>query len=474
MKKKLMIPCLLLVPIGLGCENEGKSVPTATDSTGAAAATPTNRVDIPPTVRENLGITFAKVEVREVIRTIRVPGSFELSPEARREYRTMVSGRIELQVPQYATVQTDAPLFSLDSPEWRELQQRLNETELMLQRAQASAGAIEPLLEAHAYHHAELDKVISIWTERVNQLEANRSTGVVTDEEFAQARATLANTRTEHAEVLEDEPKLRLRQVQVEADVNAHQERFKLLMANASSLLAIPSEELAERASDSPNKRSRWREIRRIVVRAESPGMVESLKVTNGAWANEGSIVLSTVQPDRLRFRGMGLQADLPKLLNATTAHIAPPRTPGLEIGDSVPAELQIGLDAHPDNRTITLIAKPAETRSWMRAGVSAFLEVVTEGSDGKALAIPRSAIVKDGMTHVFFRRDPKNPNQAIRIEADMGVDDGRWVVINSGLMRTDEVVLDGAYELKLATAQGGTSQIGGHFHADGSFHDEH
>jgi hypothetical protein len=139
-----------------------------------------------------------------------------------------------------------------------------------------------------------------------------------------------------------------------------------------------------------------------------------------------------------------------------------------------VPADLQVGLDAHPDNRTITLIARPAELRPWMRPGVSAFLEVVSESSGGKALAIPRSAIVKDGITHVFFRRDPNNPNQAIRVEADMGVDDGRWVVIHSGLMRGDEVVLDGAYELKLATAQSGTIQKGGHFHADGTFHEDH
>ena len=35
-----------------------------------------------------------------------------------------------------------------------------------------------------------------------------------------------------------------------------------------------------------------------------------------------------------------------------------------------------------------------------------------------------------------------------------MGVDDGRWVEIKSGLMRGDEIVINGAYELKLATTQ--------------------
>ena len=106
---------------------------------------------------------------------------------------------------------------------------------------------------------------------------------------------------------------------------------------------------------------------------------------------------------------------------------------------------------------------------------MSAFLEVTVEATDGPALAIPRSAIVKDGIVHVFFRRDPADPNKAIRVEADMGVSDGRWVALNSGVMLSDEVVLNGAYELKLATQQSGVSQKGGHFHADGTFHaDDH
>jgi len=436
--------------------------------------TPTNRVEIPPTVRSNLGITFVPVEVREVARTIRVPGSFELSPEARREYRTMASGRIELHAAQYEEVQPEQALYTLDSPDWRELQQRLNETELELEQARATADAMGPLLEAHQKHHAELEQAVAIWTERVNQLEASRATGVVTDEDFAQARGTLATTRAELAEVLEKEAELKLREAQNKSGLNAHQERLELLLANASSLLSLPVDKLTETDPDSTEQHPRWRGIRKVEVRAEAAGVVEALALTNGAWADERTLVLTTVQPDHLRFRAMGLQADLPKLANGATAWIAPPRTPGLNIGDVVPADLQLGLDAHPDNRTITLIARPLELRPWMRPGVSAFLEVVAESSGAKALAIPRSAIVKDGITHVFFRRDPLDPNQAIRVEADMGVDDGRWVVIHSGLVRGDEVVLDGAYELKLATAQSGASQKGGHFHADGSFHGEH
>ena len=73
----------------------------------------------------------------------------------------------------------------------------------------------------------------------------------------------------------------------------------------------------------------------------------------------------------------------------------------------------------------------------------------------------------------MFFKRDPSNGNKAIRVEADLGVDDGRWIEVKSEVGPNDEVVLNGAYELKLATAMSGTSQKGGHFHADGTFHAE-
>jgi hypothetical protein len=72
-------------------------------------------------------------------------------------------------------------------------------------------------------------------------------------------------------------------------------------------------------------------------------------------------------------------------------------------------------------------------------------------------------------MPHVF-RRDPKNPDRAIRLEADLGVSDGRWVAILSGVKEGDEVVTSGHYQLMLATSA--TAVKGGHFHADGTFHE--
>jgi len=263
----LLFTCAAIALSGCRQDSETSNSPAA----AAAPSTPTNRVDIPPTVRSNLGITFATVEVREVARTIRVPGSFELSPEARRECRTMAGGRVELHVAQYAAVEPGQLLFTLDSPDWRELQQKLNETQLKLEQAQASAAAMGPLLEAHERHHNELERAVEIWQSRVDQLEASRASGVVTDEDFAQARGTLATSRAELAEVLELEAELRLRQSQIASELVANRERFELLLTNAGSLLSVPVETLVETDPDSAQRHPRWREIRRMEILAGPP-----------------------------------------------------------------------------------------------------------------------------------------------------------------------------------------------------------
>ena len=88
-----------------------------------------SRIAVPPTVRSNLGITFVTVERRRVERTRRIPGQFEYLPSARREYRAMLPGRIELLVKQFERVEAGQPLFRVASPAWHELHRELFEAE---------------------------------------------------------------------------------------------------------------------------------------------------------------------------------------------------------------------------------------------------------------------------------------------------------------------------------------------------------
>jgi hypothetical protein len=399
-----------------------------------AAEAPTNRIDIPPTVRRNLGITFAKVERRQVADTLRVPGAFELKPLAKHEYRISLPGHVRFETDQFAEVQVGTLLFRFQSPQWLELQSRIDRAVAAYNQAQLKNDALTTRLEALTradFKRADLESEATGLQGELSGLKA----------ELDAALATAVNL------------------------LNAH---------GGPKGKALTADDLLAPVEINDHQFPRYRSIDWIEARAIEPGIVESLAITDGGFAEETTLVLTTIDPTQVRFRALALQSDLTKLSQAPTATIVPHQSGGGDINDVVPAALTLGLDADPAQRTIPLYANPLEERPWARPGVSAFLEVVTATTGGPVLAIPRSAVVKDGIVHVFFKRDPLDLNKAIRIEADLGIDDGRWIEIKSDLGPNDEVVLEGAFELKLATSQSGTNQKGGHFHADGTYHEEH
>lgn len=442
---------LLIAAMALpGCSRDAAQPAPTTEQTAAA---PTNRIDIPATVRNNLGITFVRVERRRVESTIRVPGAFELQPLARHEHRLTLPGRVKLEVDQYQRVEPGDLLYRFLSPAWPELQHEIIVGEQDIEAAHAAIAVAQARIE-------EAERRLAIMRGRIASLSS--------------AELRSADLEAQAAEIEASLPRLRAELKQAETSLANGERTREHALHRASAASGIAESTLAAPVLHDGRTLPAYRTIDWIEVRATEPGVVETLALTDGTFADAPSLVLTTIDPSRVRFRAMALQSDLARLRDVSVANIVPPTTPGIAIGDAVPASVAIGLEAHPEQRTVTLLATPREGRAWIRPGVSAFLEVVVDTTGAVALAIPRSAIVKDGIVHVFFRRDPADPNKAIRVEADMGVSDGRWVAINSGLALNDEVVLDGAYELKLASQQSGPSQRGGHIHADGTFHGDH
>jgi multidrug resistance efflux pump len=382
-----------------------------------------------------------------------VPGAFELQPLARHEYRMTLPGWVELLVDQYQPVEPGDVLYRFRSPEWPELQREIIAGEQAIEAARA-----------------EIDVAVARVAEAEQRLTAMRQRlAALAEAEFKQAEL-----EADAAELEASIPRLHAERRLAETKLDNAERTREHALHRAAAVTGIAESRLAAAVEHEGGPLPAYRVVDWIEVHATQAGIVEMLAVTNGAFAEAPSLVVSTVDPGRLRFRAMALQADLVRLSGSLEARIVPPTTPGIPISDAVDATVAIGLEAHPEQRTVTLLATPESTRDWIRPGVSAFLEVIVESTGGPALAIPRTAVVKDGIVHVFFRRDPEDPNKAIRVEADMGVSDGRWVAINSGIALNDQVVLDGAYELKLASQQSGVSQKGGHFHADGTFHAEH
>jgi hypothetical protein len=434
-----------------------------------AATSATNRVDVSPTVRQNLGITFAKVEQRSVAQSIRLPGQFELLPDAKREYHAMVDGRVDLLVSQYQAVQIGTPLYRLHSPQWRDLQREMSDAQGSMRLAEAGVNTIGPLKAAHAQHVISLRETIDLWKQRVEQLEGVRNAGGGRAEEFAQARAALIAAQGELAEVLETDAELDARDAQVHAELESATARFELLLATASTLLGIERDRLVEPTQSSPVALPFWRSIDVVEVIALTPGIVDQLMTSNGAWVEQSAPVLTTIEPERVRFRARGLQSDLARLRNGLPAEIVSAQSIGAEQATRLTGTLVLAPTADAARRTVDLIVTPSSESRWARAGVSAYLEVALDGGS-EELAIPLACVTRDGLASVIFRRDPRDPDKVIRLEADLGVDDGRWIVVRSGVKEGDEIVLDGVYQLMVATS--GTIAKGGHFHADGTFHE--
>lgn len=491
----LMTACVLACAL-LGCGTRDASPPPDKEHSGASG-TPSKRVDISAAVRQNLGITFAQVESRSVARTLRVPGRFELLPTAMREYRAAASGTVEVLVQQYQRVVAGTPLYRLDSARWREMQKELADAEASVKLAQAGVESIAPLLAAHENHHSEIQVAVDLWAARVTALEQLHTAGGARGDEVAQAKAALASSRSELAETLEKEADLLARKSETAAQLDAARSRLEFLFEAAATLAGVSTSELrAPTAQDTATPR--WRTLGWIEVRAIAPGVVESVHAVSGSVIEQHAQVLSTVQPELVRFRAVGLQSDLAKLRDGQPASViaafagsSVDRATNVGISDkpAVPyaGTLTLAPTADPERRTIELILTPAPESdtggvivaapSWARAGVGAFLEVVTAGNApdadhaaDKQLAIPLRCVARDGTQAIIFRRDPADPDKAIRVEADLGIDDGRWVVIKSGVAEGNQIVLDGVYQLMVATS--GSITKGGHFHPDGTFHE--
>jgi hypothetical protein len=448
-----LLGCLAAV----GCDGGGgDSGSASTQPASEPAKGPTNRIDLPEQVRQNLGITFAKVELRRVASTIRVPGKFELLPTARREYRTPVAGRVDLLVKQYDQVQAGTALYRLSSPEWIRLRQQLQDDQAAIGKAMAEVAAAEAAVK-------EARESVRILQERIGGLAEAGTRNAELETQLAERKATL--------------PRLEAQAGAERAKLQAAQHRFPLSLATAAAMSGLTAEQLSEQVPSSAGdgeKVPRWQMANDIEVKASAAGVVEAFGVTDGGWAESAALVLSVVDTRSLRFRASGLQADLGRIPAGAAANIIPPLSNAKGAAPEPQAgSVHFGLEANPETRTIELlIVMPGKVADWARAGVSAYAEIVTDETSEPGPAIPLAAVVQDGLERVYFRRDPRAPDRVIRIEGDFGVADGKWVAVQSGVKAGDEVVLDGVYELMLTGS--GKSTGGGHFHADGTWHPDH
>ncbi len=450
--KACAIQMVVALTIGgaASCTKPSESTATAPmdQATNATAAPAKGGIPIPPAVRDNLGITFIKVEQRAVTETRRVPGQFELLPTARQEYRAVLGGRIDPLVQQFQTVNAGDVLFTVDSPEWRQVQHEAVEAEGEISMAQAN-------LDVAVARRKEAQSALSKQEERLKNIAAIN----VRNAELESAVNELENSL----------PRLDAETRALEAALREANEHYASRLNALSSITGLSIEALRERNGSEAS----WRSIAALSVRAEHAGTVETISVNDGGWLEQGALALSVIDPNKTRFHAEAPQSDITLFRDGQRANVVPPQGSSVDLQNVLTGTLTLGLTAHETDRTISLYVTPDQTTSWARAGVGGFLEVTLSEQTPKQLAIPVSSVVQDGLEHVFYRRDPKDPDRALRVLADLGPSDGKWIVLKSGVKEGDEVVHEGVYALKL-TSSGQQAPAGYHYHADGALHKNH
>lgn len=432
-------------------------------------ALPGGRLAIPSSVRANLGITFAKVERRRVESTVRIPGRFEYRPSARQRLHSMLSGRVTVAVHQFQEVQPGQVIARLEAPSWSQMRRELGDLDAEAARLVATLEAFEARRDAHEEHESRLRASLDVLQERIDQLESLGNAGGGRMTERIQARTALAAGRAELAQNLERGVELAATKKIAEVDLASLALKQALQVQSMAAIAGEPFDEST--TTDRPD----WLRGTSIPMRAAKGGVIETVLLASGSWAEEGEELLTIVQPGAIRFRGRALQADLGSMSDGQAARVTPLSSTkvgtAVHMDEAMTGVLAFGLSASATSRTLDVYVTVDELSPWARDGAAGEMEVVTSRPGPEELAIPGSAVQREGLQALIFRRDPKNKNEAIRLDADLGKTDGRWVEVLSGLRDGDEVVLDGGFQLMLSL--GGQTQKGGHFHADGTFHED-
>jgi len=456
--KRLTATILTISALCAGCSERA-----ATPSTGNAATgeTPSNRVDVPAMVRRNLGIEFADVERRRVAQTLRLPAQVELLPSATQHYPAPYAGRVQVRVAPLQRVAAGDVLYAVDSHEWRAAQRELGAADNAVTVTEARLASMPPLLEACEAHERSLQEAHDVTSAHIEALQRAEQDVGGQAQKLANARVELAQLGAQIADASEKHTETTTRAQELRATLQTQRDRLTLLLGGAAATLGVPAETLTEG----------WRELQEVEMRALRAGVVQEIAVADGALVDAHEHVVATVDPRAVRCRARALQSDLGALRDGGQAAVVPA---GADVADArVAGTVQVAPVGDPRARTLDVFVTPTdEDLQFVRAGLAVFVELTTSTSGDEPLAIPSACVLPDGLDRVFFRRDPRDPDKVIRVVADLGVDDGVWVEVKSGITDGDQVVQAGAYELVLASS--GAAPKGGHFHADGTWHEDH
>jgi RND family efflux transporter MFP subunit len=199
-----------------------------------------------------------------------------------------------------------------------------------------------------------------------------------------------------------------------------------------------------------------------IALRAPVTGNVIEVNARPGAFVRAGDRVFRVAAPDRrwLEIRvpehyANGLQNTSGAWFDGNSGNAVV-----LDVGTGAQV-VQVATAVDPATRTASVTIEYPTAQGPEAVG-SRFAAHVFTSAPKPLLAIPRSAVIDDGGREVVYVQT--GGESFVRRAVDLGIYDGAYVEVESGLKGGDRVVSSGAYFVKLAAA-GGEELGHGHAH---------
>ncbi|HEX6885402.1 MAG TPA: efflux RND transporter periplasmic adaptor subunit [Planctomycetota bacterium] len=206
----------------------------------------------------------------------------------------------------------------------------------------------------------------------------------------------------------------------------------------------------AEEALDALGRLGRVHEddgsLLRLALLAPLAGEVVSAPFASGALVPAGAEAFHLLDPDVLWIEGRVDEFDLAHLAPAPAARATFPALPGLAL--ELDAPLWVAPRLEPGSRTVRLRYAAASVERRLRAGMLAELALAVRSAEA-AVAIPRTALVQDGGLDTAYVMLAGESFER-RVLA-LGISDGEWVEVRSGLSPGERVAARAAHLVKLA-----------------------
>ena len=191
-------------------------------------------------------------------------------------------------------------------------------------------------------------------------------------------------------------------------------------------------------------------------------GIADGILKLNGSWVNVGDSVVRVTDMRLMRFKALlpveqasrlrdGLQAEVGG--NKGIVKLAPGGDTGLV---PVYVVFRNKIDAMAGQRAV--------------AQVSLREKALAHKGHDEMILVPRSSIVDIGLKKHIFIQDKNQPDKYVAWPVSVLKTIGKNVAIAEIPHEGCRIVVEGAYELKIALSDG--KNPAGHFHADGTFHE--